>query len=138
MSTSKTIQLALGIISISLLVYGLLSKAGVFEDRSEVAVLDSEVMATVLSVIDDAQKSKLMKGSILDYQGYIVAYSFKVGDTDFTKTEVLRITNDSGISDLIEQWQQRTVTSVKVRYNSEDPRRSIIDLTPPLASVVLR
>lgn len=104
------------------------------EEKQEINILDQETHATILAVRHE-QKSELLKGSILDYEGIYVTYEFEVDNQVYRKTEVLKksegsLTKMLSSLDLNEESNKKVV----VRYSSKDPRKSVIELSNGLAS----
>lgn len=104
------------------------------EQKQEINILDQETHATILSVRHE-QKSDLLKGSILDYEGIFVTYEFEVDNQVYRKTEVLK-ESEGSLSKMLSSLDlsEESNKKVLVRYSSKDPRKSVIELSNGLAS----
>jgi len=97
-------------------------------------ILDQEASATILD-IKHQEKSELLKGSILDFEGIYISYKFQAEEKVYQKTELIK-KSERNLSDFVKSFEQHSPVSPKltVRYNSTDPRQSAIDFSQVIAS----
>ncbi|MFT6808439.1 MAG: hypothetical protein ACJA01_001664 [Saprospiraceae bacterium] len=105
-----------------------------FSKEKTVYILDQVTEATILSVKHE-EKSDLLKGSILDYEGIYIAYEFHVNDRKFNKIELIK-KSDRNLWKMVPSYKELVASENKaiVRYNYEDPRHSSIDYFKSIAS----
>lgn len=101
-----------------------------------IAVLDQTTEADILDVQFE-KKSDLVKGSFLDYDATYVTYQFAVDNKVYKKTELIK-DSDWNLSQVFNDSQNRqghlTSTTVWIRYSSQNPRLSVIDISKPIAA----
>jgi len=93
---------------------------------------DSHVKASITSIPTN-ESNPLVKGSILDYKGYLINYSFIVDGKTFSQTEVIRsseVDHVASVQDLISNSGQ----SIWIQYNSKNPTVASIDFSKSMAA----
>ena len=100
----------------------------------EIHILDQETQATILEVRYE-EKSALLKGSILDYEGIYITYEFKVDNRLYQKTELIK-KSDGSLDQILKEFAQKKkeLNKMAIRYNSKNPRKSVIDISIAIAS----